>query len=71
MQKATKPEIIQDKLDNLELGGSIIKDSVIKQLYGHNDFFTSRSFDVHYCKAKKNLPNKVFKVKDGIIQRIK
>jgi len=71
MQRATKPEAIQDRLERLEVGQTINKDELIKKLYGGNDFFLQRSFDVHFCKAKKNISEMHFKVKSGIITRVK
>jgi hypothetical protein len=71
MQRATKPEVIQDKLGKLQIGETIKKDELIKKLYGDNDYFIQRSFDVHFSKAKKNIPEMEFKVKSGIITRVK
>jgi hypothetical protein len=71
MQRATKPEIIQDKLERMKLGEEISKSEMIKSIYNDNDFYISRSFDVHFSKAKKNIPDMVFKTKKGIIQRTK
>ena len=71
MQRATKHEIIQDKLEKMKLGEEISKKEIVKNIYGDYDFFISRSFDVHFSKAKKNIPDMVFKTKKGIIQRTK
>lgn len=71
MQRATKPEIIQDKLERMKLGEEILKSEMIKSIYNDNDFYISRSFDVHFSKAKKNIPDMVFQTKKGIIQRTK
>ena len=70
MQKANKPDIIEIELDNLEIGSSLEKKALVKKLYGMEDFFTTRSFDVHFCKAKKMLPKKNFRVSKGIITRV-
>lgn len=71
MQRATKPEIIQDKLERMKVGEEISKEKIIKSIYNNNDFYISRSFDVHFSKAKKNILDMVFETKNGIIKRIK
>jgi hypothetical protein len=71
MQRATKPEIIQDKLERMEIGEEISKKDFVKKLYGDDDYFSQRSFDVHLSKAKKLIPNKEFRVVKGNITRVK
>jgi len=71
MERIFKQTEIIAELDVLAVGQKINKKNLIIRLYGKFDFFISRSFDVVYCKAKKNLPEKKFKCNSGLITRIK
>lgn len=46
---------ITNKIVALDVGESIDKTEFMIELYGEDDFFKRRSFDVMVCKAKKTL----------------
>jgi hypothetical protein len=71
MKAKTKPTKIKDALEGLEIGQSIVKNELITSIWGHNDYFISRSFDVHFIKAKTQMPDKDFISKKGFLIRIK
>jgi hypothetical protein len=71
MKAKTKPTKIKDVLETLEIGQTIIKDDLIISIWRDNDYFISRSFDVHFINAKKQLPDKEFITKKGFIIRTK
>ena len=67
----TKPKLVSKALMTLGVGGQFSKTQFITTYWGKSDYFVERSFDVAYCKAKKEFPNMEFKCKKGIITRIK
>ncbi len=67
-RKITKPTLIKEKLDQLKLNDEIDKKEFVKEIYNNQyDYFISRSFDVNFAAAKKQLPNKIFKTIKGKI----
>ena len=58
------------ELDKMEVGESIDKKELITILWGSCDYWITRSFDVNFCAAKKELPGKKFKGRSGLIERI-
>lgn len=67
-RKITKPTLIKDKLDTIELNQGINKKEFVKEIYDNQyDYFISRSFDVNFTAAKKQLPDKIFKTIKGKI----
>jgi len=61
---------IQKELDQLEVNQTIVKSEIVSRYWDYADFYTIRAFDVHLCKARV-IEGKEFKVKDGVISRIK
>lgn len=59
-----------EAVDALNVGQSLKKSELSIEIWGNDDYFTLRTLDVHYSKAKKALPNKIFKTKRGVITRI-
>ena len=53
--RKTKLKYLVEALDALQVGGVLSKVSFIKAHWYDYDFFTARSFDVFYTKAKKIL----------------
>lgn len=51
---------IFQELSALEVGQEIDKKKLIKRIYGTNDLYQTRSFDVHLCLAKKKFPRNQF-----------
>lgn len=73
MKKQTIKEKIVNELFKLNIGDSIDKKEFIEQIYGYYDYFVSRSFDVHLCKAKQEMKD-IMIIKsntDFLITRIK
>lgn len=58
------------ELDKMEVGGCIDKKELITKLWDSCDYWITRSFDVNFCAAKKELTGKKFKCKGGLIERI-
>lgn len=62
------------ELQKFEIGYTVAKSDWIKKLYGlfdpKDEHSFIRSFDVHFCKAAKLLPEMKFKSKNSIIKRI-
>lgn len=71
MERQTKESKVFEAIDAIEVNDALSKSHIIKKIWGTFDHFTSRSFDVFYYKAKKNLPDKEFKVNSGDIIRIR
>ena len=67
----TRPELISKALMTLGVGGQFSKVEFITTYWGKSDYFVERSFDVAYCKAKKEFPDREFKCKSKIITIIK
>lgn len=71
MGKKTYVQKIQDALIGLEVNETVDRKALIKGLYGSEDYFISRSFDVAFVAAKKLLAPKKFKSLAGkMIKRI-
>jgi len=68
--KLTKPQIIHARLNTFEIGDTINKRNYVFTIYRDHNMFIERSFDVHFGKAKKMMPEKVFKTIGGMITRI-
>lgn len=55
VKKFTIVTKIYNLLKDLQVGDEIDKVELIDKIYGRHDYFTSRTFDVNYSKAKKLL----------------
>jgi hypothetical protein len=62
---------IADVLDTLEVEEGFNKKAFVESHWGYSDYFKERTFDVSFCKAKKQMPKKDFKSIKGVITRIK
>ena len=74
-KKVTKVKKIFDELEALEIGGFLVKKDLVKKYWycsswADVDEFVIRSFDVAFHKAKALIPEKKFKTKSGLIERI-
>jgi ATP-dependent protease Clp ATPase subunit len=70
-KRLTKPQKIKKYLEQLEIGQSVDKRWITCDIYDEEyNYFTSRSFDVHFYKARKLLIGKTFKCIKGNIVRI-
>jgi hypothetical protein len=69
--KKTIVNTIADALKTLKLGQELDKKKFIELHWGKIDYFVERSFDVAFCIAKKQFPDKDFKCSKRIITRIK
>ena len=67
--KVTRVQHITNALVELEIGDEINKTEFIREHWGSVDYFIKRSFDVAYCTARKNLPERKFIAKYNIITR--
>lgn len=65
MTKLTKVDRIESLIDALEIDESIIKEHIIKKIWGvSSDHYIRRTFDVTFNEARKRLPEKEFKSAD-------
>ena len=62
---------IAQALETLQVEEGFNKKEFVKLHWGYCDYFVERTFDVSFCKAKKQMPDKDFKSIKGIITRIK
>lgn len=70
MKKKTKQKLVEEILNKLSINESISKSEIVKEIYGYDDFFVRRTFDVMLCKFRKNT-NKEFSLNtNNIIIRI-
>lgn len=67
----TKYALVCEKLNILKINESFSKKEFVKLNWGSYDYFTQRSFDVFFCKAKKLFEVKEFQNKNRNITRIK
>ena len=67
--KTTRVQHIINALTELEIEDELNKKEFIRQHWGSVDYFIKRSFDVAYCTARKNLPDRTFLCKFDIITR--
>ena len=65
----TKLDLVSKALMTLGVGGQFSKKEFITTYWGKSDYFVERSFDVAFCNAKKNLPDRTFLCKFDIITR--
>jgi len=70
MIRATIPQRIEENLSKLNVNDSLDKNALILELYLQNDYWITRSFDVNYYKAKKQLLKMKFKCSKSVITRI-
>ena len=70
--KPNKVQLIAERIKKLSIGESISKVDFILVNWDRSttDYFIERSFDVAFCKAKKQFPDKKFKCKGRLITRI-
>jgi len=69
-KKKKYSEIIKEKIDLLEIGGSLNRKDFVIELWGDYDYFLNGSFSVHFGKAKRLMPNKKFATIKGLITRL-
>lgn len=70
-KKKTYPQKIAEKLETLKkINDSFSKKEFIKEVWGDDDYFIDRTFSVSFAKAKKLMPDKLFKTIDGQVTRI-
>lgn len=69
--KPTKGNEVRNAIQALEVGQSINKKAFIKSVWGDSDYFIDRSFDVMFNTVKKELADREFKTRKGLITRIK
>lgn len=69
--KLTYLEKVVNKLSELKIGESFKKEEFITKTWGEYNEFVIRSYDVYYCKAKRLMRHKTFKLTKGVITRIK
>ena len=55
-KKKTISGNLADKLFLMKIGDDFDKKSYIIEIYGDYNFFISRSFDVHFARAKELMP---------------
>lgn len=71
MKTKTKYYRVKEAIQALEVGESLNKTEFIVSVWDDNDFFISRSFDVMFNKAKKELQGREFKTINSFIVRKK
>ena len=71
MNNPTIPDRITAALSAMEVNDDFDRKEFVKSIYSKNDYFTCRTFDVNFTKAKQRLLGKEFKCKKGFIVRIK
>lgn len=69
--KTTKQSKVTVAIQALEVGQSFNKKEFTTSVWGQCDYFIERSFDVFFCKAKKELSSRDFKTEKGHIIRTK
>lgn len=69
--KNTLGNKIKEAIEPLDVGQELDKKEFILLHWGNCDYFVERSFDVAFCNAKKQFPDREFKTKKRIITRIK
>lgn len=55
MKKETKFQKVKVILREMAIGDTIKVDSLLNKMWGDDHVFIRRSFDVFFCKAKKEL----------------
>ena len=71
MKRQSKQKKVAEEIGNLEAGEYIDIYAFVVEHWGNYDFFIRRSFDVYLSQAKKQHPDREFKVEKGLIKRIK
>lgn len=71
MKTTTKQYRVTELIKSLEVNQSIQKEVLITDIWGEVDYFITRSFDVMFITAKKQLSDREFKTHKGLITRIK
>lgn len=66
----TKLNVVSKALMTLGVGQHFSKKEFITTYWGKCDYFVERSFDVAFCNAKKQFPDRVFKSRGRLIIRI-
>jgi hypothetical protein len=67
----TKLDVVSKALMTLGVGEQFSKKGFITIYWGKCDYFVERSFDVAFCNAKKEFPDREFRSKNKMITRIK
>ena len=71
MKRQSKQKKVAEEIGNLEAGEYIDIYAFVVEHWGNYDFFIRRSFDVYLSQAKKQHPDRDFKVEKGLIKRVK
>lgn len=73
LNKTNLSELIFTDLENLKLGESLKVSDLVSKHWNVSDCWTTRSFDVYFCKAKSVLKEKgiLFIRAKGMITKIK
>lgn len=71
MKKQSKQKKVAESIGNLEVGEYLDAYAFIVENWKDYDYFIHRSFDVYLCQAKKQFPDREFKVEKWLIKRIK
>jgi hypothetical protein len=67
----TKLKVVSKALNTLGVGEQFSKKEFIITYWGRCDYFVERTFDVAFCNAKKEFPDREFRSKNKMITRIK
>jgi hypothetical protein len=67
----TKLKVVSKALITLGVGEQFSKKEFITTYWGRCDYFVERTFDVAFCNAKKEFPDREFRSKNKMITRIK
>ena len=71
MKKQSKQKKVAESIGKLEVGEYLDAYAFIVENWEDYNFFIRRSFDVYLCQAKKQFPEREFKVEDWFIKRVK
>ena len=67
-KKITNPIKVKNRLEQMNVGDTLVKDTIIKEIWGSNNYFIRGTFDVVLYKVRKELNPKLFKIlKRGIL----
>jgi hypothetical protein len=61
--KQTILQFLVNVLEELDIRETISKDWFVKKHWWESNYYTRRSFDVLFCRAKKLIPDKTFEGK--------
>lgn len=61
---------LSDRLNSMAIEESFSKKEFIKEVWGDNNYFNERSFDVFFTHSKKEFPQKKFRTIKRFITRL-